>query len=152
MKIIHIESATKTQEDSKNCIPEELFKSLKKLTVDEQMECIYVKQIDKRTGKREATFSVNYDPTKNYPYEKCAGLLKWGIKEAFVYDGVIIEVLDKKDRLISFGSLFEEKEEVEYESWDAHCRDLYTVRETVDFIFYLLIFEKHKYLSEKEQG
>lgn len=146
MKITHIKSATKTQEDSKNCIPEELFKSLKKLTVDEQMECIYVKQID--CG--DATCSVNYEPTKNYPYEKCAGLLKWGIKEAFVYDGVIVEVLDEKDRLINFGSLFKEKEEVEYESWDAHYRDLYTVRETVDFIFYLLIFEKHKYLSEKE--
>lgn len=47
MEIKHIETLTESQQNSPDSIPENILKLLKELTVDQQLECIYVNQVDR---------------------------------------------------------------------------------------------------------
>ena len=47
MEIKHIETLTESQQNSPDSIPENILKLLKELTIDRQMECIYVNQVDR---------------------------------------------------------------------------------------------------------
>ena len=145
MKIRHIETLNESQKNSINSIPENLLNLLKELTIDKQMECIYVNQAD-RNGIEALAKS---DPIANKPFKKCFNLSEWGISEVLVYDGVIVEVSDEKNRRITFGSILKEKQQVTYDEWDAHTHNVYKVSQNVEFYFQLVIFENHKYLNYK---
>lgn len=147
MKITTIESLTQSQRESFTSIPDDIIKRLKKLTIEQQMDCIYVKQVDRKGIK----VSVDYEPTINHLFEKCFNLSNWEIDELVVYDGVIVEISDRKNRRIRFGSAFSEKQEITHDNWDAHDHSVYSVTENIDFLFYLMIFRNHKYLTGSNQ-
>lgn len=144
MEIIELKNLTDVEKESFNSIPDEYINRLKKLTIEQQLKCIYIK----KTDYNRISVLEERDPAYIDKFRKCLNLSRWNIEKIYVYDGVIVAVLDQKHRLIKFGTAYSEKVTETYTYMDSHDHRLYERTESTKYMYYLIIYQNHEYLTD----
>lgn len=148
MEIVELKILTDAERESLNSIPDEYTNRLKKLTIEQQCNCIFIRKAD-YSG---VDVLVKSEPVRFNGFITTFELSKCGIQKVYVYDGVIVAVLDEKNRLIKFGTAYLEKETVTYEYMDSHDHGVYKMEESIEFGYYLIIYQNHECLTNSAEG
>ncbi len=147
MEIVELKILTDAERESLNSIPEEYINRLKKLTIEQQCNCIFIRKVT-----HDVDVLVKSKPVRCNEFETNFELSRCELQKVYVYDGVIIAVLDEKNRLIKFGTAYLEKETVTYTYMDSHDHGIYNRTESIEFRYYLIIYQNHEYLTNSTEG
>ena len=146
MKITPLNELTAQQQSFISLIPDHVINKLKKLSYEEQMECVYIRESERRSKSPliESLASFSPDFAHYTQIADCHSEKDYyqSYNEVMVFEGMIIGIKADDGRIISFMTPDTHIVTEEVMIWDSHYHDLYpeTVTRTIhsELVLYLL--------------
>jgi len=135
-------------EEELRALSGENIEKLKKLPVEEQMECFFVRTVERMSTSFTTDTLESTDRRKLLTYTKISD---WIAKEEFcvfdeilVTDGVFAGIKSRNGEILSLSSHLRRRVIVDDIVWDSHTHEIYPIKKKINTYVELVLYTKHE--------